>query len=83
MDSADSDRHYATAEELLSAGVQLAYVSHQLGHADVAITARSYARWTGGDAYRAPLALGPGEVPADLLARMGAVATLDDRRDVG
>ncbi len=59
------------ASQLLSTGVQLAYVSHQLGHADVAITARSYARWCGDDAYRAPIALGPGEVPADLLARLG------------
>src|SRR5258705_13020472 len=59
------------ASHLLSAGVQLAYVSAQLGHADVAITARSYARWCGGDEYRAPMALAEGEVPADLLARLG------------
>lgn len=59
------------ASQLLSAGVQLAYVSHQLGHADVAVTARSYARWCGGDAYRRPLEVAEGEVPADLLARLG------------
>jgi hypothetical protein len=29
------------------------------------------ARWCGGDAYRAPLVLLAGEVPADLLARLG------------
>ena len=33
-------------------------------------TARHYARWTGDGAYRRPLAVEPGEVPADLLARM-------------
>jgi len=43
------------ASHLLSAGVQLAYVSAQLGHADVAITARHYARWCGGDEYRPPI----------------------------
>ena len=35
------------ASQLLSAGITLAYVSAQLGHADVAITARSYAKWVG------------------------------------
>jgi integrase len=60
------------ASQLLSVGVQLAYVSHQLGHADVAVTAKHYARWCGEDAWRPPLALGTGEVPADLLARLGA-----------
>ena len=59
------------ASHLLSAGVQLAYVSAQLGHADVAITARHYARWCGGDEYRPPIPLAEGEVPADLLARLG------------
>jgi hypothetical protein len=38
-------------------------VSRQLGHADVSITARQYARWAGGDAYRHPLAVGEDEVP--------------------
>ena len=56
--------------QLVSAGVPLAYVSRQLGHADVAVTARHYARWTGGDDYREPVRLLPGEVPADLLARL-------------
>lgn len=48
---------------LLTAGVQL-------GHSDVATTARHYARWTGGDLYREPLHLEPGEVPSDFLARI-------------
>ena len=58
------------ASWLLSAGVQLGYVLQQLGHADVAVTARHYARWAGGDLYRAPMQLEEGEVPADLLARL-------------
>jgi len=58
------------ASQLLTAGVQLGWISAQLGHADVATTARHYARWAGGDLYREPLRLGPGEVPADLLARL-------------
>lgn len=49
---------------------QLGYVSRQFGHADVAVTARHYAKWVEGDAYREPMALLPGEVPADLLARV-------------
>jgi len=60
------------ASQLLTAGVQLGYVSQQLGHADVAVTARHSARWAGGDAYRQPMVLVPGEVPADLLARLVA-----------
>jgi len=58
------------ASWLLSLGVQLAYVSKELGHADVAVTARHYAKWCAGDVYRAPLPLESGEVPADLLARL-------------
>jgi hypothetical protein len=50
--------------------VQLGYVSRQLGHADVAVTARHYAKWVEGDGYREPMTLQPGEVPADLLARV-------------
>lgn len=37
----------------------------------MAITARHYARWCGDDAYRRPLELAEGEVPADPLARLG------------
>jgi len=58
------------ASWLLSLGVQLGYVSQQLGHSDVAVTARHYARWCGGNVYRDPMKLAPGEVPADLLARI-------------
>ena len=55
---------------LLTAGVQLGWISVQLGHSDVATTARHYARWSGGDLYREPLHLEPGEVPSDFLARV-------------
>ncbi len=75
------------ASQLLTAGVQLGYVSAQLGHADVAVTARHYARWIEGeDGYREPLHLEPGELPADLLARLApesdpTVTPLDDTAD--
>jgi hypothetical protein len=46
------------------------YVSKQLGHSDVSVTARHYARWVDDDAYRRPMAVEEGEVPADLLARL-------------
>jgi integrase len=58
------------ASQLLTAGVQLGYVSRQLGHSDVSVTARHYARWAGGDAYRSPLEVREDEVPADLLSRL-------------
>ena len=56
------------ASQLFSAGVQLGYVSRQLGHADVTTTARHYAKWIEGEEYRGPLVLLPGEIPAGLLA---------------
>jgi integrase len=59
------------ASWLLTSGVQLGYVSAQLGHSDVSVTARHYSRWVGGDdVYRPPIALELGEIPADLLARL-------------
>lgn len=58
------------ASPLLTAGVQLGYISRQLGHADVAVTAQHYARWVAGSEYRDPMARRPGEVPADFLARL-------------
>jgi integrase len=60
------------ASQLLTAGVQLGYLSQQLGHADVAVTAEHYARWCGGSEYLPPVPLLPGEVPADLLARLSS-----------
>ena len=45
-------------------------MSAQLGHADVAVTAKHYAAWCGGVEYRDPLHVAPTELPADLLARI-------------
>ena len=45
-------------------------MSAQLGHADVAVTAKHYARWCGGAEYRDPLRVARTELPADLLARI-------------
>ena len=42
----------------------------KLGHAEVTTTARHYARWVGGDEYAEPVRPLPGELPADLLARI-------------
>jgi len=58
------------ASQLLTAGVQLGYISRQLGHADVAVTAQHYARWVAGSDYWDPMARRPGEVPADFLSRL-------------
>ena len=60
------------ASHLLTMGINPAYVSRQLGHSDWSVTAKHYARWTGGDYYVEPQPLLPGEVPADLLARFRA-----------
>jgi integrase len=62
------------ASQLLTSGAQLGYVSVQLCHSDVSVTADHYARRAGGDQYRAPVPLIPGGDPADLLARLGAVS---------
>ncbi len=59
------------ASQHITAGVPLAWVSHQLGHADLAVTAKHYARWASGEHYRQPPALGEDEGLADLLARLG------------
>jgi hypothetical protein len=55
--------------QLLAAGVFREYLQHQLGHGDAQMTAH-YARWRSPH-YCEPLNLKPGEVPADLLARVG------------
>ena len=62
------------ASQLLTAGVQLGYVSLQLGHADMAVTAKHYGRWAGTE-YRAPVALREGELPCDLMARLEDTAS--------
>ncbi len=68
---------YAT--QLLSAGIPLGRVSKRLGHADMSMTAKHYAKWVESDDedYREPMVLAEGEIPADLLARIGyALGTL-------
>ncbi len=64
------------ASQLLTCGVPLAYISAQLGHGDAAVTAKHYARWTGGAEYRDPMLRRPGEVPADFLARLPGAKAL-------
>jgi len=58
------------ASQLLTCGVSLGWISEQLGHADLEVTAKRYARWCGGAEYREPMSLRRGEVPTDLLARI-------------
>ena len=60
------------ASQLLTAGVPLGYISAQLGHGSVDVTARHYARWCGNaeDRFCRPIVLEEGEVPADLLDRL-------------
>ena len=62
------DLRHTYASQLLTAGVQLADIARQLGHASLSTTERCYAHWTE-DGYREPMRLASGEVPADLLAR--------------
>jgi hypothetical protein len=47
----------------------------------VAVTARHYARWAGNDAYRQPLEVGPGQVPAHLLARLSRTTLTREAQD--
>ena len=58
------------ASQLLTAGMPLDYIKRQLGHSSVTTTEAHYARWCSREAYREPMRLEPGEVPADLLARL-------------
>ena len=62
------------ASQLITCGLQLAYISEQLGHANTDVTAKAYAKWCGAG-YRVRLNLRAGEVPADLLARLGSYGT--------
>jgi integrase len=65
-----SDLRDSYAYYLLTADAQLVWILVQLGHSDVATTARHYARWTGGDLYREPLHFRLGDVSPDFLARI-------------
>ncbi len=54
---------------LLSSGIPIVHIQKQLGHATIAMTLKSYAKWCHGDDYVEPARLSPGELPADLLPR--------------
>ena len=58
------------ASQLLTSGISLGYVSKQLGHSNIAITARHYARYVEADGYREPIILAEGEVAADVLVHL-------------
>jgi integrase len=64
------DLRASFASHLLTVGVPLGWISDALGHADVGVTARHYARYLTAAAYRPPLVVAPNEVPPDLLARL-------------
>ena len=70
------------ASQLITAGIQLPYVSLQLGHADQALTARHYAKWVALEGYRAPIELGDGQVPADLLATICELDSVEKRHEI-
>jgi hypothetical protein len=58
------------ASQLLTCGVPLGYISNQLGHADIGVTSRHYARWCGGAEFRTPMVPAENEVPADFLTQL-------------
>lgn len=65
------------ASWLLTLGAPLGYISRQLGHGDVSVTARHYARYVD-DEDREPIFRGPGDVWADLIARIDSVARTEN-----
>jgi integrase len=69
IDRKPKDLRDSYASHLITAGISLGYVSKQLGHSDIAVTAKHYARWCSDD-YRDPWTRQPGEVPADSLVRL-------------
>ncbi len=69
---APKDLRHTFASWLLTLTGDLGYVSAQLGHANVTVTAASYARWIPTDGRGTRVALGPGELPVDLLAQLGS-----------
>lgn len=57
------------ASLLLTEGVQLQWISHQLGHSDTRVTQRHYARWMT-ESYRQPWSVPEGYNPSDRLAQL-------------
>ncbi len=56
--------------QLLACSAPLGYVSTQLGHSEIATTSRFYSKWIDTE-HQPPPVLGPTEVYADLLAKLG------------
>jgi len=65
------DLRHTYASRLLTAGIHLGCISVRPGHAGHNVTARHYGRWIPKE-YVEPMRLLPGEVPADLLARLSS-----------
>ena len=63
------DLRHTYASQLLTCGVQPAFISQQLGHANTQITLDTYAKWAEAE-YRKPIEPRQGEVAADLLSRL-------------
>ena len=58
------------ASILVQHGIVLKWISLQLGHANVGITERHYARWMAQDGYRNPWLVPEGQLPTDLFATL-------------
>jgi len=71
------DLRSSFASHLLSLGIPLSYIQRQLGHLKPQTTSDYYARYIP-EGYVSPPPLEPGEVPADLLARLRTIDCQDD-----
>jgi len=74
------------ASHLLTQGIPIQFVSRQLGHGGVSVTEQHYAKYLGAGGeeftYVEPARLAPGEIPADLLARLTDCSQFAHTRDV-
>jgi integrase len=73
------------ASHLLTRGISIQWVSRQLGHGSIGVTQSHYARYLGAGedhVYVEPARLEPGEVPADLLARLADCSQIAHTGDV-
>jgi hypothetical protein len=73
------------ASHLLTAGFPIQWVSRQLGHGSTNLTEKHYARYLGHGGedflYVEPVRLEPGDVPADVLARLAKSARTPRKGD--
>ena len=53
---------------LVTQGIVLKWISRQLGHGNIGVTERHYARWMDEDGYKNPWQVSDGQVPTDLFA---------------